>query len=154
MSTVALLDAVKVRHGLGSDYAAASLLGLTRSQVSRYRSGKDYFGDEVALRVAALLGEDAAAVLADVHAERAKDEGTRAVWRGLAARLRGGAVAAGVGLVVGFSGGPDALAAAPSPEGGAVGSLYIMSTRLRRLLQRLAHLVKPPIWAGPELASA
>lgn len=135
MKTVQLLDAVRAKHKLPSDYAAAGLLGLTRAQISRYRNGKDFFGDEVALRVAALLEADPAVIVADMHAERARDEQGRALWLGISERLRAAGVAAVVLLSLGFwTGGPDggAYASAASQQATAPG-LYIMSTARRAL---------------------
>ncbi|MFM2450810.1 MAG: hypothetical protein RIS44_3260 [Pseudomonadota bacterium] len=120
MNTIELLDAVRTAKNLPSDYAAAAALGLTRSQVSKFRLGKCQMGDETAARAAELIGADPGAVLASMYAARARDDGTRALWRSVAERLQRGAVAACVILSLGFwSGGPDggalASTAAPAP---------------------------------------
>lgn len=113
MKTVDFLDAVKARHNLPSDYAAAKFLELTQAQVSRYRTGRDYFGDEVALRVAEHLAMPPAYVLACVHAERASTAQLRSIWTKIATNAKkasskaGTAAACGI-LSVAFSGGPDA----------------------------------------------
>lgn len=83
------LDAIKARHQLPSDYAAAKALGVTRTSVSRYRNGSDTFADTVAIRVAELLDMDPAEVLIDCQMERAPDPATRAAWGALLARLGG-----------------------------------------------------------------
>lgn len=154
MNTIALLDAVKARHGLKSDYAAAELLGMTRSQISRYRNGQDFFGDEVAIKVASLLGEDPGLILLHVHAERAKDDTSRAVWRGLTARLKGGAVAAGVAMFCGgWTGGPDGGAIAAPLPGDQGQSVYYVKRLLRLIRLRLAKL-NPATLTGFGLASA
>ncbi|WP_395137284.1 DUF3693 domain-containing protein [Schlegelella aquatica] len=117
-TTVEFIDAVKVRYDLPSDYAAAGLIGLTRSQVSKYRKGKDYFGDETCARVAELLEEDPAYVMACVHAERASSDVVRRVWEKLAKKLeRAGALALAVLAVIlsTWTGGPDAGARAATP---------------------------------------
>lgn len=87
MKTAEYLDAIKARHNLPSDYAAAKLIGVTRSAVSRYRHGADSFADPVALRVAELLDLDPASVLIDCQMERAPDPATRAAWGALLARI-------------------------------------------------------------------
>lgn len=145
MTTIQLLDAIRERRNLPSDYAAAALLGLTRSQVSRYRNGKDFMGDEVAQRAAEIIGIDPAVAMAGVHAERASDPQTRRLWVSMAERLeRAGVAAAVAALFWGFTGGPDApapvshVASAPAPAQSTGYTLYIMSTA-RRALRRAAR---------------
>ncbi|NML31815.1 helix-turn-helix domain-containing protein [Paraburkholderia antibiotica] len=79
-TTIEWLDAVKEALELPSDYAAASVLGVTRSAVSAYRNGKSTFDDETCIKVADILGVPRAAVLASMLAQRAKSEETRKVW--------------------------------------------------------------------------
>lgn len=143
MNTVQLLDAVRTAKNLPSDYAAAAALGLTRSQVSRYRVGKDFMSDETAARAAELIGADAAVLVAQMHAERSRDEGTRALWNTIAERLQRGAVAACVILSLGFfSGGPDggalASTAAPAPASQQGHPIYYVNL-LRKLLSRFGR---------------
>lgn len=87
MKTQEMLDAVKSRAGISSDYAAAQLLGVTRAQMSRYRNGKDYPGDDQAMKIADLLAIDAGFIVSCIHAERASTDTTRALWEGIARRL-------------------------------------------------------------------
>lgn len=121
-STTKWLDQAKEKLGL-SDYALAPLLGVTRSQMSRYRNGHDYLSDDAAIKLAELLGLDnPAPVIASAHAERSKSDEVRAFWE----RLAG--VAAGLVVAVGVVGGPsqaEARPASPSPAS-AASSLYIM----------------------------
>lgn len=105
-TTLQFLDAVKTRHGLTSDYSLAPILGVTRSAVSKFRSGKDFLGDSTALRVAELLEIDAGIVLAAVHRERAKTESEKAAWKAIIEKLGGIAAA----LLISVSG-----LSAPSP---------------------------------------
>lgn len=86
-TTTEFLDAVKCLKELNSDYSLAPVLGITRSQVSRFRNGKDFLGDSTAIKIAELLEIDPAFVIACAHAERAKESTEKAVWQGLAARL-------------------------------------------------------------------
>jgi hypothetical protein len=56
-SAAEYLDKIKAKHHLPSDYAAANLIGLTRSAVSKYRSKStdtppDHFSPETCVRVA------------------------------------------------------------------------------------------------------
>lgn len=86
-STVDFLDALKARHDLKSDYALAKLLGTSRSVVSRYRTGTDTFGEEMALKVAALLDTPAGYILSCIAEERTKCPQVKAAWRKVAEAL-------------------------------------------------------------------
>lgn len=86
MRTVEYLDEIKRQYRLTSDYQVHKLLGVSKQSITHYRNGHSSFADDVAARVAMLLKLDPLRVLADVHAERAKSEAARAVWRMIAAR--------------------------------------------------------------------
>lgn len=129
MNTIELLDAIRERHNLPSDYAAAALLNITRQQASKYRHGKEAMGDEVAQRAAALLGLDPAVVVVQMHAQRAADPELRKLWTGMAERLeRAGVAAALLAFGVTFTGGPDAgaMASQPAPASVSHHGFYIM----------------------------
>ena len=117
------LDAAKTMHSL-SDYALAPKLGITRSQMSRYRTGADYLSEEAALKLADLLRVDAAQIIASAHAERAKSGDVKAFWMQWAERL--GGVTAAVVLGVGLASSPAPSQAAQTP--GQFPSLCIMSS--------------------------
>lgn len=87
------LDMLKARRGLASDYAVAKFLGCSPSRISNYRSKRSHFGDDEAILMAELLEIDPAYVLANIHAERAKDEVQKRVWKDLVKRLGGTAAA-------------------------------------------------------------
>lgn len=109
-TTIEFLDALKASQNLPSDYALAPVLGVTRSQVSKWRVGKDYLGDSTAIRVAELLDLHPGYVMACCHAERAKKAEEKAAWALVIERLGGlaASIALGVSLFV------------PSPPAGAV----------------------------------
>lgn len=86
-TTNELLDAVKSRYALPSDYALAGKLKVSRERVSKYRNRGDSMGDDTALRVAELLELDSGYVLACMEAERAQSDVTRKVWERAAERL-------------------------------------------------------------------
>lgn len=134
-TTQQLLDAAKARQGLPSDYKLGVTLGLTDSALSNYRKGRSHPDDLVGAKLADLAGLDAGYVLSCLHAERAKNDETRAVWTGIAERLQRAGVAAAVILSLGFwTGGPDggALASETQPsQAASAGPLCIMSTRIR-----------------------
>ena len=79
-TTVEWLDAVKARLDLPSDYAAAKALGVTRSAISGYRTGRSVFDEKTAIRAAEILGVDPFEVIACAHAESSRDERTKAIW--------------------------------------------------------------------------
>jgi transcriptional regulator with XRE-family HTH domain len=89
-----LLDAIRERHNLPSDYAVAKTMGVPRQLVSRWRQGHGGMSDDHAARVAELLGLDPGHVLARLYAERATSDHARSLWLDLARRL--GPVAAGL----------------------------------------------------------
>lgn len=129
--TQELLDLLKQRHRLNSDYQVAKLLGIPTSQMSNYRSGRRGFDDAMALRVAQLLGVEAGLVMTWLHAERAAKAGQPEVVRALERFAR--KAAACVLVAVGASGAPSPAPAAAAAPGGAPApssqSLSIMSNR-------------------------
>lgn len=101
-TTLELLDAVKIKTGIKSDYALAPIIGLTRAAINTYRKGRVRMGDETALRVAEILEIPPAYVFAVAHAERASDESAREVWQELAKKLHHAApILAGVAVLIG-----------------------------------------------------
>lgn len=132
MKTVDFLDAIKARHNLTSDYAAAAKLGVTRQMVSAYRAGKT-FGDDMALKTAELLDMPPGYVLACVHAERTADAATRKVWDSIARTMKAaGKATAGVAFAAMLAHQGDTRAALAIQKGAAhvtnCTPLYIMST--------------------------
>ncbi|AKU11556.1 hypothetical protein AzCIB_1655 [Azoarcus sp. CIB] len=84
-TTNEMLDELKARYGLSSDYALAKFLGHKgQSRISNYRSGRSQFDDEEAVKVAALLEKNPAYVFACTHAERTKSAAQRRVWESIA----------------------------------------------------------------------
>ncbi len=112
-TTNQFLDQVKARHALPSDYALAARLGITRSMVSAYRTGKRMLGDETAVRVAELLGLNTGYVLACIEAERTHNETAKAAWEQLADLVKRHGVAAALLLLV------AAPALSPTPANAA-----------------------------------
>lgn len=111
-TTIELMDALRVRYGLTSDYQLAHFLGVERQAVSHYRTGRT-LGDDTAIKVAELLGMDWAYVIACVHAERAQRDETKNLWAGLAKKLAPTALALLVGCTV-IAAGPGAFDISPS----------------------------------------
>lgn len=93
-TTNGLLDQVKERHGLPSDYKLGMVLGLSKNAVGQYRKGVSRPDDAVAIRIANLLDLEPAYVVACMHAERAKQPELKSLWITMASRFqRSGAVA-------------------------------------------------------------
>lgn len=123
-----LLDAIKARHKIGSDYKLAQYLGMTDSAIRNYRH-KRSLPDEVAcVKIAQALDLDGEVLAAQMQSMRARDEETRAFWQRLAARLQAGAVHLVALVVVGLVGivsSPSAHAVVTSPAAAdAVSSVY------------------------------
>lgn len=83
MNTTEYLDAVRAKLSLPSDYALQKPLGVTKQLISKYRTGAEVLSDAMAIRVAEILGIDAARVLLDAHIERSKTPEVRAAWVGM-----------------------------------------------------------------------
>lgn len=86
-TTNELLDQVKEKYHLASDYALAKKLGIRASAISGYRHERSSLANEIALKVAELLELDAGFVLASMEAERSHSEAAKAAWERAAERL-------------------------------------------------------------------
>jgi transcriptional regulator with XRE-family HTH domain len=85
-----LLDAVKLRHALPSDYKLAHYLGLTIGAIGHYRHGRSLPDDRACQKIGEALGIDGDVLAAQMLARRAKDEDTRIMWTRIASRLSDG----------------------------------------------------------------
>ncbi len=85
MKTCDYLDEVMRVRGITSDYALAKALNITRQTISGYRNKNTSLHDDVAIRVAQLLGIEPGIVLIDMHAERSKTAEIRSVWERVSA---------------------------------------------------------------------
>lgn len=81
MNTIEYMAAVKKRLGIDSDYAFSKALGISRQAVSRYSKGHGQFDDDVARRVAEILGIHPGLVMLDMHRERAKTPQEQSIWQ-------------------------------------------------------------------------
>ena len=80
MKAAKWIDKLKDAHGWESDYRVAKELGVRPQTVSNYRTRDSTLDDQMAMKVAQLLGLNPALVMADQAAERTKDEGVRSAW--------------------------------------------------------------------------
>jgi transcriptional regulator with XRE-family HTH domain len=92
-TTFDLLNRVSRKLGDASDYRIAKETGVSKQTVSNWRHGTNTMSDSAGIRVAAILEEDPAQVLALLQAERTDSPEARKVWRRLAASLGGKAAA-------------------------------------------------------------
>ena len=81
MNTSEYLDAVKRKLGVESDYAVAKALSVRQSTLSGYRARNGQMDDEIAAKVAAILGIHPGLVILDMHRERAKTPAEQTIWR-------------------------------------------------------------------------
>lgn len=128
----AMLDALATRAG--SDRKAAPLLGISQVSISKWRTGKAYPDDDSARKIAALLGLDAAYVLAVIHGERAKSRETRDTWQRIAAAFNKAAALAIISAAPFMA--PDARAGQFNNSGivATSGSEYTLRRKQRRVL--------------------
>lgn len=83
--TTDLIDAIKRKRNLPSDYAAAKSLGLTTQAIGNYRANLSHADDRVAILLADELGLDRLKTIARINSERAKKPEDRAFWKRIAA---------------------------------------------------------------------
>ena len=131
-TTADFLDDLRGRLGLSSDNKLALHLGMKRAQLGRYRTRRETFSDETALRFAALLKIEPDYMMACMAAQRAKTPETRSAWERIAAK-----VAAAVVLTVGLGGIlHNRNVQAEPPLAPAGNNLHICANFLRRLLRK------------------
>lgn len=114
----ALLDEIKRRHGIPSDYKLAHFLGLTDGAIRHYRHGRSLPDEMACQKIAKALDIDGDVLAAHMLSARAKDDDTRRMWKRIAERLGGVAACA---LIAAFSIAPN-----PAQAGNTAPSLYIM----------------------------
>lgn len=138
LSTNDLLDLAKGRNGIGSDYKLAQVLGVAKSAVLNYRSGRSHPDDRVCRRLAELTGEDAGDLAVWMQVERSRDDEARSLWTGIAQRLEraGLAAALAVFMLLGVSITPESHAKSAQISSTAGNSEYYVKW-LTRLLARL-----------------
>ena len=85
LTTNDLLDRVKSRHGIPSDYQLAHFLKVTPASISKHRTKPHGMDDQLALRVAEAAGMAVEYVLVCAAVERAKRTQEKAAWLRLAA---------------------------------------------------------------------
>jgi len=92
MRTADYLSRLKLMAPRPTVYAVAQLMELPEGQVRHWYRGRTHPDTMACIRIAELLDLDPLQVIADVEAEREKDEGKKARWRELARKLSGSAL--------------------------------------------------------------
>ena len=88
MNTIDILEATRTHLGITSDYALAKALCVTQTSISNYKMRRSIMDDDVALRIADILGLNPLAVIAMANSERAKTPEMQARWNGIVAGFR------------------------------------------------------------------
>ena len=83
-TSIEILDRLAAKLGNASDYRVAQELKVSKATVSNWRVGKGAIGEDNAIRIAELLGEDPKFVLACVLAERTKSKEAKKVLQQMA----------------------------------------------------------------------
>ena len=82
-ATIHVMDTLKRKRGLSSDYAVAKELGVTSSNTSKWRKGQTQMDPETAAKAAELAGLNPAATVAQIEAERAQSPKARSMFEQL-----------------------------------------------------------------------
>lgn len=88
-----LLDQVKAKLGITSDYKLAQHLKMTQHTIANYRHGRSRPDDVTLTRLAEIAGIQPAEVellAVRLQAERVTNEEARKLWERIAQRLQGG----------------------------------------------------------------
>jgi len=137
--TSKLLDDLKKKLEVSSDYALAKRLGISVQRISNYRTGRNHFDDLMAYRVAQLLDLDPAELVAQINLERAKRPEEKAAWREILKQLGDAAAVVLLGLSLAS---PQPAPAMPS--GGDTTPRYTLcELRRRRWFDLLLDLLQP-----------
>ncbi len=76
-----LMDALKAKIGVSSDYALAKKLGVNQARISAYRHGKEKPDFYICVKAGIFLNLDPARIAAEIELEKEKNEEKRGFWR-------------------------------------------------------------------------
>lgn len=116
MKAAELLDAAKQRLLLKSDYALAKAIDINKGWIPAIRRGERAVPLDVAYRLAITLERDPAQVIAELEAEREKNERRAAFWRSFLSRAAQLAGVACTLALLSFGGSGSTQAASGGPE--------------------------------------
>lgn len=87
MKTIKYLDRVKKKLDISSNYGLAKAMELERQMVNAYYRGERVPDAYACTKIAILLGEDPALVIAEIQAENEKNAKKKGFWRDFALRV-------------------------------------------------------------------
>ncbi|MDZ4102050.1 MAG: hypothetical protein U1E12_10285 [Hydrogenophaga sp.] len=122
-----LLDAIKLRHGITSDYKLSRYLGMTDGAIRNYRHLRSMPDELACVKIANALDMDGDVLAAQIQAQRARDDETREFWHRVASRLQAGTVHSAlfaVLVVLGFITTPPSAHAVVTDHAPANQSVY------------------------------
>lgn len=76
-----LMDALKAKIGITSDYALAKKLGVNQARISAYRHGKEKPDFYICVKAGIFLNLDPVKIAAEIELEKEKNEERRGFWR-------------------------------------------------------------------------
>lgn len=76
-----LMDAIKAKIGIESDYALAKKLSVKTQRISAYRAGKEKPDFYICVKAGILLNLDPVKIAAEIELEKEKNEERRGFWR-------------------------------------------------------------------------
>lgn len=85
-----LLDAIKKKHGITSDYKLALFTGIREQSIGNYRHGRTLPDAGACAKLAVAAGMDADVLSVQIEAQREKTEDARQLWSRVAQRLQMG----------------------------------------------------------------
>jgi hypothetical protein len=83
-----VLDSIKERHGLKSDYKLSLFLGIADGSIRNFRHGRTLPDERICQILAEAAGIDPLILAAQVQAQRSKTAEARSLWEAIAARLQ------------------------------------------------------------------
>ncbi len=95
-----LLDQLKEKQSIPSDYKLALYLGVAQGSVQNWRHGRSLPDQKAITRIASELALDADVLLLEIESQRAGNDFAKAAWMRIAQRLQAGIAHAGVAMLV------------------------------------------------------
>lgn len=82
-----VIERIKERHGLKSDYAVCKAFSLSPQNVSGWRKGRSHPDEKMCTILAYAAGLDPLVLAAAMQAQRSKTAEARSIWEQIAERL-------------------------------------------------------------------
>lgn len=83
-----VVELIKERHDMKSDYAICKAFGLSPQNFSNWRSGRSHPDERMCQILAEAAGVDPLVLAASMQAQRSKTEEARSMWSMIAERLQ------------------------------------------------------------------